>query len=125
MKNSSIDADNILESTKIDETQQSKSFSKTPRLLRSTISPYDKNICILCQKPGGKLHKAALNETGKKKKKNAWHCKEALWTRLVEYIPNASGVVANDVQYHLICRVHFQRNVSSENDGTIQVIDNI
>ena len=40
-------------------------------------------------------------------------------------VPNASGVVANDVQYHLICWVHFQRNVSSENDGTIQVIDNI
>ena len=52
LKNISIKADNILESTKTDETQQSKSFSETPRLLCSTTSPYDKHICILCQKPG-------------------------------------------------------------------------
>ena len=66
LKGSSIETGNTLESTKIDETHQSKSFCKTPRLLRSTTSPYDKNICILCLKPGGKLRKAALNETGKK-----------------------------------------------------------
>ena len=66
LKNNSIETDNTLESTKIDETHQSKSFCETPRLLPSTIFPYDKNICILCQKPGGKLHKAPLNETGKK-----------------------------------------------------------
>ena len=40
-------------------------------------------------------------------------------------IPNASVVVANDIQYHLICWVHFQRKIASENDDTIQVIDNI
>ena len=40
-------------------------------------------------------------------------------------IPNASEVVANDIQYHLICWVHFQRKIASENDDTIQVIDNI
>ena len=45
-KNSCIENDNILESTKIDETHQSKSFSETPRLLRSTTSPYDKNIYV-------------------------------------------------------------------------------
>ena len=66
LKNSSIEAGNILESTKTDETQQSKFCSETPRLLCSTTSPYHKNICILCQNPGGKLHNAALNDTGKR-----------------------------------------------------------
>ena len=40
-------------------------------------------------------------------------------------VPNASDVVANDVQYHFIYWVHFQRKVTSENDDTIQVINNI
>ena len=28
-------------------------------------------------------------------------------------------------QYHLICWVHLQRKIASENDDTIQVFDNI
>ena len=40
-------------------------------------------------------------------------------------VPNASDAVANDVQYHLLCWVQFQRKVVSENDDTVQVIDNI
>ena len=40
-------------------------------------------------------------------------------------VPNASHAVANDVQYHLIRWVQFQRKVASENDDTVQVIDNI
>ena len=47
-ENSSIEVDDISEKTKIDETQQSKSFSETPKLLRSTTFSYDKNIFILC-----------------------------------------------------------------------------
>ena len=38
--------------------------------------------------------------------------------------PNVSDVVANDVQYHLICWMHFQKKVASENDDTIQFTDN-
>ena len=60
------EADNTLESIKIHEIQQSKSFSENPRLLRSTIYPCDKNICILCQKPERKLHKATLKKPRKK-----------------------------------------------------------
>ena len=60
------ETDNTLESIKIHEIQQSKSFSENPRLLRSTSYPCDKNICILCQKPGRKLHKAALKKPRKK-----------------------------------------------------------
>ena len=40
-------------------------------------------------------------------------------------VPNASNAVVNDVQYHLICWVHFQRKIAYENDNTIQVIDNM
>ena len=91
MKNSSIKTDNTLESTKIDETKQPNSFSETPRLLRSTASPYYKNIHILCQKPGGKLNKAALNKTGKmlviaKKLSDK--------DLLIRSVPNASDTVA-------------------------------
>ena len=41
LKNSSTETDNTLANTKIDKTKQSKSFSVTPRLLRSATSPYD------------------------------------------------------------------------------------
>ena len=40
-------------------------------------------------------------------------------------VANASDAVANDVQYHLICWVQFQRKFASENDDTMQVINNI
>ena len=40
-------------------------------------------------------------------------------------VANASDAVANDVQYHLICWVQFQRKLASENDDTMQVINNI
>ena len=38
-------------------------------------------------------------------------------------VPNVLEVFANDVQYHLICWMHFQREVASEYDDTKQVID--
>ena len=38
---------------------------------------------------------------------------------------NASDAIADGVQYHLICWAQFQRKLPSENDDTIQVIDNI
>ena len=40
-------------------------------------------------------------------------------------VSNASDAVANDMQYHLICWVHFQRKLAPGNDDTMQVIDNI
>ena len=101
LKNSSNETGNILESAKIDETQQSKSFSETPRFLCLTTSPYDKGICILCQKPGVKLRRAALYETRKKCFVAKKLSDQDLLIRLYS-VPNASDALANDVQYHML-----------------------
>ena len=33
---------------------------------RSTSEPYNKKECVICQKPGGKLHKVMFISTGEK-----------------------------------------------------------
>ena len=125
LKNSSIETGNIIQSTKIDETQQSQSFSETPRLLCSTTSPYDRDICILCDKTWRKTRQNCFKRNRKKMLDIAKKLYEKdLLIRLYSVL-NVSDAVADGVKYHLICWAQFQGKLPSENDDTIQVIDNI
>ena len=76
--------------------------STETKTLRSKGALFDKSCCIICQKPGGKIHKVAYTSTGCNMVKVAQQLTDqSLFIRL-NYVPDAADAVANDVQYHCI-----------------------
>ena len=70
------------------------------RLLRSQSTPYDKDSCIICQIPGGLLHKVEFQKTGKNMENVAKQLSDKGFYRRLNTISSAPDAIANDVQYH-------------------------
>ena len=76
---------------------------------RSSLVPYDKESCIICQTPGGRIHKVEYMRTGGKMLEVAKRLSDKSFYLRLNTIPNAADAVANDVCYHLKCWVNVQR----------------
>ena len=80
-----------------------------PPSRRSSGVAYDKDSCIICQTPAGKLHKVEYMITGEKMLEVARKLSDKGFYLRLNTIPNAADAVANDVSYHLKCWVNAQR----------------
>ena len=78
-------------------------------LRKSNVIAYDKDSCIICQIPTGKLHKVEYMNTGRKMLEVAHKLNDKSFYLHLNTIPNAADAVANDVSYHLKCWVNVQR----------------
>lgn len=106
------------------ETEQIENTQSGHRKSLRSVSIYDKNSCIICQKEGGRLHKVSLKSTGEKMLEVAKQLSDRAFFLRLHTIPNASDAVANDVQYHLTCWVLVQRSVISSS-ATFQDLEKI
>ena len=70
---------------------------------RKIVPILDKNSCILCQIPGGKMHKVEFLRTGQDMLKVAEKLENKSFYLRLNVSPNAADAVANDVRYHLKC----------------------
>ena len=99
--------------------------SRQRTTLRSSATVYDKNLCIICQKEGGKLHKVYYKSTGEKMLTIAKNLTDRSFFLRLNSIPNASDAVANDVQCHHMCWVLVQRNINDEENVLVQDTDDV
>ena len=81
---------------------------------RSKSSLYRKELCVICQKEGGKLRKIAVNSTGKRMLDVAKFLSNKDFFLRLNTIPLAEDAIANDVEYHLKCWVAIQREVQND-----------
>ena len=93
----------------VDVTPRYSTTTSEPKTLRSQATSYKKELCIICQKEGGKLHKVEFNNTGVRMFDIAKKLPDQQFFIRMNSTPNASDAVANDVQYHLKCWVLAQR----------------
>ena len=89
---------------------------------RSKSSLYRKELCVICQKEGGKLRKIAVNSTGKRMLDVAKFLSNKDFFLRLNTIPLAADAIANDVEYHLKCWVVIQR-ATSERQPNIAVLN--
>ena len=95
---------------------------EAPRLLRSKSQPYFKELCIICQQQGGKLHKVETIHIGQRMLKVAKELPDQSFCLRMNSIPNSADAVANDVQYHLKCWILAERS-TQVNPDEIQIFD--
>ena len=72
-------------------------------LRRSQTVPYDKTLCIICQRAEGILHMVQVTSTGHSIHKVAEQLSDKSFFRRLNSISAANDVTANDVQYHNLC----------------------
>ena len=90
------------------------------RTLRSQSVHYDRELCIICQRPGGICRTVEFLETGWSMLHVAEKLENKSFFLRLNTIPNASDAVANDVKYHLLCWSNCKRNASKiEEDAEI------
>ena len=70
---------------------------------RSRSESHDKTLCIICQTPGGKLHRVQTKTTGNSMLEVSEKLSEKSFFRRLNSISTASDANANDVMYHNIC----------------------
>ena len=81
---------------------------------RSKSSLYIKELCVICQKEGGKLRKVAVKSTGKRMLDVAKCLSNKDFFLRLNTITLAGDAIANDVEYHLKCWVLVQREVQND-----------
>ena len=89
----------------VDVTPRYSTPTYEPKTLRSQATSYKKELCIICQKEGGKLHEVEFSNTGVRMFDIAKKLPDQQFFIRMNSTPNASDAVANDVQYHLKCWV--------------------
>ena len=96
---------------------------------KSNATIYKKELCVICQKDGGKLRKVEFLQTGKKMYEVAKVLPNKEFFIRLSTIPQAEDAVANDVAYHLKCWVLAQREVQKEllipNETEIQELEDV
>ena len=92
-----------------------------PKTLRRSGPVYNKDLCIICQKPGGTIHKVA---TGQKMLELAQLLQDEKLLLHLNNISNAADAVANNVQYHLLCWSRLKKRAAKINSEDYhQVLD--
>ena len=72
-------------------------------------SLYIKELCVICQKEGGKLRKVVVKSTGKRMVDVAKRLSSEDFFLRLNIMLLAEDAIANDVEYHLKCWVAIQR----------------
>lgn len=70
---------------------------------RSKSEFYNKQLCIICQKHGGKLHCVQTKATGNSMLEVSERLPDKQFFRRLNSINTANDAIANDVMYHNIC----------------------
>ena len=83
---------------------------------RSNVPIFDKNSCIICKIPGGKMHKVEFLQTGQNMLKVAEKLEDKSFYLRLNAILNAADAVVNDARYHLKCCVKMQRLIDPKKD---------
>ena len=109
--------------------EESSSTSNSAKRLRSTATPYNSSMCIICQKEGGILHKVETKPKGLKMFEVAKTIDGKSFFIHLNTLCNAADAVANDVQYHQRCWLYAQRNAKKTNNihcdtDSIEIDDN-
>ena len=81
---------------------------------RSKYSLYRKELCVICQKEGGKLRKVAVKSTGKRMLDVAKCLSNKDFFLRLNTIPLAEDAIANDVEYRLKCWVAVQKGLQND-----------
>ena len=105
---------------KVHLTETNEQEPEGVKCTRSKSSLYRKELCVICQKEGGKLRKIAVNSTGKRMLDVAKFLSNKDFFLRLNTIPLAADAIANDVEYHLKCWVVIQR-ATSERQPNIAV----
>ena len=84
-------------------TLVSENIETVGRTLRSKSDSYDKSCCILCQIPGGILHRVETQSTGKLMLSVAKSLIDKSFFLRLNTIQTPDDAVANDVVYHNLC----------------------
>ena len=113
-----------IKSTLNDEFSQGIQESSS-RHTRSSQLPYDRDSCIICQVPGGKLHKVEFTKTEKKMLECASKFEDKSLHVRLNSVCDPSDAVANDVQYHLKCWIYLQRKTNKDDNSNVQEINNV
>ena len=79
---------------------------------RSKTVHYDKMLCIICQKRGGKVHSVQAKETGSLMLTVSEKLMDKSFFRRLNNITSASDAVANDVMYHNLCWADAKKKVT-------------
>ena len=74
-------------------------------VLRSSGTLFNSDLCIICQKPEGKLRTVALLQTGKNMLDVASRLIDTSFFIRLNSINAADDAIANDAKYHLKCWV--------------------
>jgi len=100
--------------------------------LRSAASPYNSDLCIVCQKAGGLLHKVQTKPKGIRMLEVAKQLDDDGFLIRLNTLADPADAVANDVQYHQNCWLYAQREASktstedvAEMEQTSRVISDI
>ena len=106
-------------------TGESDTSSAEPnRMLRSQLSGYDRNACVICQRNDGVLHKVSTIPMGQK----LFECVSLIQKKVAELrlnsVCNPADAVANDVLYHRKCYVYLKRQAWKDISSEFQDVDN-
>ena len=95
------------------------------KLLRSSSSPYNCELCIICQSNDkNNLRNVMLKATGIKMLKIVRNIKDKDFYIRLNSISDATDAVANDVKYHRRCWIYTQREAEGSDDNcNIEDID--
>ena len=96
--------------------EESSSTSNSAKRLRSTVTPDNSSMCIICQEEGGVLHKVETKPKGLKMFEVAKKIDGKSFFVRQYTLCNAADAVANDVQYHQHCWLYAQRNAKKTNN---------
>ena len=88
-------------------------------ITRSQTTLYNKDLCIICQKPGKNIHKVSTNEAGELMVKVSEKPPDKRLFRRVDSIASAKDAAANDFLYHNLCWMLIKQKVPSEEKSKI------
>ena len=88
-------------------------------ITRSQTTLYNKDLCIICQKPGKNIHKVSTNEAGELMVKVSEKLPDKRLFRRVDSTASAKDAAANDFLYHNLCWTLIKQKVPSEEKSKI------
>ena len=86
---------------------------------RSKAITYDKTLCLICQKTGGKLHLVQTKETGKLMLSVSEKLSIQGFFRRLNSISSATNVIVNDVMYHNLCWADTKRKETPKSEQSV------
>lgn len=89
--------------------------------LRSQSVIFDRELCVICQISGGKLHQVMRESTGRRMFELPKKVENKDFFLRLNTIPNAQDAVANEVKYHLKCWVSSQRLIGDRHSESLWI----